>query len=128
MPDIQQILIPILVVLTVLGVAYALFAPALGEATMDKKRREKILSPGEARAQKMLAKNKGDRRKQIAETLASLAEENRKRKKVSFSKQVKQAGLKMSPVQYLIMCGGIGLAAAMFILISTGNVLVSTAE
>lgn len=125
MPDIQQILIPILVVLTVLGVAYALFAPALGEANMDKKRREKILSPGEARAQKMLAKNKGDRRKHIAETLASLDEENKKRRKVSFPKQIKQAGLSLTPPQFILLFAGVGVVGAFFILTSFHNVLVA---
>jgi len=102
----EVLLVPILAILTVGGIAYAVLEPFLSGAKEQQKRRDNVVNTAVARAAHGKPSPGGkpsDRRKQIADTLREIDEKNKKNRKVSLKDRLKQAGMSTSPAGFIVI-------------------------
>ncbi|MCT4655811.1 MAG: type II secretion system F family protein [Cohaesibacter sp.] len=105
------IALSILVVFSVIGIAWGLFYPKLSKNHSRDQRMSAIQMSRVQLADSKLKKASADRRKDIEENLKQIEEkENQtKKKKLTLTARLAQAGLEITPKQYLVYCAFSGL-------------------
>ena len=117
----------VLVVLSVLGVAWGLFYPRLSKNFTRDKRFEAISTSRLHVGDKRLRANSPDRRKDIEANLRKIEEQQKKgsKKKSSLKARLKQAGLTLTVRQFWIYSAASGVVAMLVAMIGGMSMLTS---
>jgi tight adherence protein B len=116
-----------LVVLSIVGILWGLFYPKLSSTAGRDKRMQAIQMSRVQIADTKLKKASADRRKDIEDNLKKIEEKENesKKKKLTLAARLAQAGLEITPKQYMIYSTISGFVCFLFALIGGMGMLVS---
>jgi tight adherence protein B len=123
----SQLAAALLAALSAGGVAYALLYPAVTGQDRVQQRRREFASPVATRAAVERDAQVQARRGQVAQSLKDIENREKARHKLTLETRIEQAGLSWSRKQFALVSVGAGLALALILLITSGNLMLVAA-